>query len=177
MAKPKTILYVEDDAVILTAYRTRLEQAGFTVVPAYDGIQALGFLRDSEPDLILLDLQLPKLDGEEVLKFLYGTPRFSRVPVIILSTNSNVSLANEHLVEKAAEHLLKKDCDFQKLLKSVEKVLTMAEAAKNPVVRHHKTHACPVDVPRILSFLQLNIRDADPASQHRTNCHPPAPLA
>jgi CheY-like chemotaxis protein len=176
MARSKTILYVEDDAVTLTAYRRCLEQTGFTVVPAPDGIQATRYLQSAEPDLILLDLMLPVFDGEDVLKFIYAAPRLCHIPVIILSTNSTGSLANEHLVKKADERLLKHDCNFQTLLHAIERVLKVADMAKGS--RTRRPRACPVEAPRILSLLQLNLRGVDPTPQAaRMEDNLPAALA
>jgi CheY-like chemotaxis protein len=175
MTKSRTILYVEDDAVTLTAYRRRLEQAGFTVEPAVDGIQAMRYLHNStnQPDLILLDLVLPNFDGEDVLKFIYDDTRLCRIPVIVLSTNSIVSVANEHLIEKAGQRLFKHTCTFQTLLQTIEKVLADAASA----TRTHETRpsACPATIPRILSLLQLNLRGVDPTDLSRTGSRlPPA---
>ncbi|HZI32384.1 MAG TPA: response regulator [Candidatus Binatia bacterium] len=173
----KTILYVEDDAVTLAAYQRLLEQAGFNVETACDGIQALNRLRKHEPDLILLDLVLPKLDGEDVLKFIYGAPHLCQIPVIILSTNTTVSLRNEALVEQAVEHLLKHDTSFPVLLDTINRVLKVAEAAKSRQTAAHKPPACPTENPRILSFLQLNLRGASPVVTNRNKPDLPAATA
>lgn len=177
MTKSRTILYVEDDAVTLTAYRWRLEKAGFTVEPAVDGIQAMRYLHNSanKPDLILLDLVLPHFDGEDVLKYIYGNARLSRIPVIVLSTNTIVSVTNEYLVEKAEKHLLKHTCTFQSLLQAIEKVL--AEAAGGTCAQEHKPHGRPTAVPRILSLLQLNLRGVDPTALPRTGSDLPVATA
>lgn len=173
MTRSKKILYVEDDLVTLTAYQKRLQQEGFAVEAACDGIQAMNILRQREPDLVLLDLVLPKFDGEDVLKFIYSVPRLSRIPVIILSTNSAICLKNEPLLEKANGHLLKHDCTFQKLLGEIEKVLNVVETSIHPRVTTSKPRACPMEVPRVLSFLQLNLRGVDPVSLNQTSLHLP----
>lgn len=123
MTQPKTILYAEDDLVTLTAYRNRLEQAGYIVHSAKDGLEALKWLHTCPPDLILLDLMLPKFNGEEVLKHVESNPALGLIPVIILSTNSILTAANEALIEKAEKHFLKHDCTFQKLLSAIEELL------------------------------------------------------
>jgi CheY-like chemotaxis protein len=83
----KKILIVEDDHDIVTALRDRLETLGFQTVIAYDGISALKQLEEAHPDLILLDLHLPRMSGLEVLeqlaaRRLRGSPD---VPVVIMS--------------------------------------------------------------------------------------------
>jgi CheY-like chemotaxis protein len=160
MTKSRTILFVEDNAVILTAYRKPLELTGFTVVPAYDGIEAMRYLNQSKPDLILLDLMLPKIDGEVVLKLIYDNPNLRHIPVILLSTNSVVSVANEKVLEKAERHLLKSTCTFPILHEAIEQVLAEAGAAKD-----HSPRACPTAVPNILRLLQWNLKGIDPAAK------------
>ena len=61
--KARTILYVEDDPVVQMAYRHRLEREGFSVESAKDGLEAMKSLLRLEPDLVVLDLMLPKFDG------------------------------------------------------------------------------------------------------------------
>lgn len=134
MARDKTILYVEDDAVTLTAHTRRLEQVGFKVDTARDGVEALKCLYKSKPDLLLLDLMLPRLNGEDVLKFIYSDSRLSNIPIIILSTTHNLTAANEYLVEKAQKQILKDVCTFEKLVQSIDEVLATTDSvpANNP---------------------------------------------
>ena len=174
--KSSTILYVEDDVVTLTAYQRRLEESGFNVVPAGDGIQAMSYLHSHEPDLILLDLVLPKFDGEDVLKYVYSVPRLCRIPVIVLSTNSMVNMANEPLLAKAEDRILKQQCTFQKLLDSINKVLSVVEGSQIPRTATFKPHACPLEAPRIISFLQLNLRGTSPLTYNRTFPNSQEPL-
>ena len=62
----KSILFVEDDAVVLTTYRNLLQREGFHIESAVDGLEALKALSQGTPDLIVLDLMLPKFDGADV---------------------------------------------------------------------------------------------------------------
>lgn len=134
MKNSKTILYAEDDAVTLTAYKNRLEKAGYSVHTAMDGIEALSALHKAPPDLILLDLLLPKLTGEDVLKYLNANPSLGQIPVIVLSTNSILTAANEPLVERTQKHFLKHECTFRMLLSAIEEVLSSKDTAAMPVV-------------------------------------------
>jgi len=129
MTQNRTILYVEDDAVTMTAYKNRLEQKGFTVTTAGDGVEALKQLYKSKPDLLLLDLMLPRLTGEDVLRIVYSDSRLQGIPVIVLSTNSTVSVANEHLVEQAEKQLFKQSCTFDRLFQTIEEVLAKKSGA------------------------------------------------
>ncbi|HTR42823.1 MAG TPA: response regulator, partial [Pseudomonadales bacterium] len=71
----KTILFVEDSEVEMLAYKSMLERAGYCVQTAKDGLQAMRVLHNIVPDLVLLDLVLPRFDGVEVLKFMRANDR------------------------------------------------------------------------------------------------------
>jgi len=79
------LLLVEDSRYLRTAARHILSDAGFIIVEASDGEEALQKARESEPDLIILDMLLPKLGGERVLQALQQDPATARIPVIVLS--------------------------------------------------------------------------------------------
>ncbi|MDD5141167.1 MAG: response regulator [Verrucomicrobiales bacterium] len=123
MNKVKTILYVEDDLVVLTAHQARLKQSGYHVIPARDGLEAIKRLSVFVPDLVLLDLVLPKFNGEEVLQFIRKNPLLAKVPVIILSTNSISDMAQEHLLESANKRLIKSHCTVGVLLMAIKEAL------------------------------------------------------
>jgi len=128
MTKGRTILYAEDDLVVLTVYRKRLEAAGFQVVAVRDGLDAIKSLSIFVPDVVLLDLMMPKFNGEEVLQFIRDNPRLANVPVIILSTNSIRDLAQEHILEKADRRLIKSRCTSETLLEAIQYLLAGIDA-------------------------------------------------
>lgn len=126
MSTPKTILYVEDDAVVRMAYQSRLQKQGFIVEPAMDGLAAMRSLSARVPDLVLLDLMLPRMNGEEVLKFIRSQSKLRTVPVIILSTNSIIDVKQEYLLEQANKRLIKQNCTFATMLEAIFEVLPSA---------------------------------------------------
>ena len=121
-ATAKTIVFVEDNPVVLMAYRNRLEAAGFHIQPAPDGLEAMKILSGLVPDLVILDLLLPKLNGVDVLKYIQSNSRLKAVPVIILSTNSIIDVTEEHVLERADQRLLKSSCTPAVLLQSIQKL-------------------------------------------------------
>ena len=129
--KAKTILYVEDDPVVLTAYRHRLEREGFSVESARDGLEAMRILLRLVPDLMVLDLMLPRFDGGEVLKFMQANPRLKTVPVIILSTNSIIDADEEYVLESASRRFIKGQCTFPMVLEAIQKLLAEEPARDN----------------------------------------------
>ena len=130
MNKVKTILYAEDDLIVLTAYQKCLQQAGYQVIPARDGVEAMKQLSLLVPDLVLLDLMLPRLNGEEVLLFMRNNLLLARIPVVVLSTNSILDVAQEHLLEDSQRRLYKSQCTPAILLAAIAEVLTDAPAEK-----------------------------------------------
>lgn len=126
--KPITIAYIEDDPVIRAAYQNRLVKHGFHVEIAPDGLLGMKLLSTLTPDLIILDLLMPKFDGVEVLKFIQSKSCLRTVPVIILSTNSIIDANEEYILEQAHKRLLKQRCNFTIMLAAIEELLSAAPA-------------------------------------------------
>ena len=82
------ILYVEDNEDNVYMLKRRLERAGFEVIVAADGEQGLAVARDQRPDLILMDLSLPVLDGWQATRRLKGAEETRTIPVIALSAHA-----------------------------------------------------------------------------------------
>jgi DNA-binding response OmpR family regulator len=91
----------------MTAYRKQLQQAGYHVIPAHDGLEAMKNLSIFVPDLVVLDLMMPKFNGEEIVQFICKNERLVRVPLIILSSNSVMDVETEHFLERADKRLIK----------------------------------------------------------------------
>jgi len=86
--KKKRILLVDDEPAVLMVARKRLEVAGFDVVVASDGQDGMDKARAEPPDLIILDLMLPKLNGYEVCTMLKRDLRYKQIPIIIFSAKT-----------------------------------------------------------------------------------------
>lgn len=110
MAAPpsgKTILVVEDDRFLSAMYADKLLLSGFQVVTAFDGEEGLTAAREHQPQAILLDILLPKLDGFEVLRRLRAEPQFKAVPVIVLTNLSQPEQVKRGLELGASDYLIK----------------------------------------------------------------------
>jgi CheY-like chemotaxis protein len=101
------ILFVEDDPTVAEMYRVKLELDGYSVEVATDGEQALQIAQADPPDIIFLDIRLPKMDGLAVLEALRGDDRTRAVPVVILSNYSQQELIERGLKLGALEYLVK----------------------------------------------------------------------
>ena len=119
----QTILIIDDDAAIGNLEQEVLERAGYAVQRAYSGTEALLLLKSSRPDLILLDLMLPGLSGEEVL------PQLQGIPAIVVSAKTAVQDKVELLLGGAADYLTK-PFDTKELLARV--AVRLREASRSP---------------------------------------------
>jgi len=88
MAKQKKVLVVDDERHIVRLIQVNLERAGYQVVTAFDGAEALKKVAADKPDLIVLDIMMPRMDGFEVLKRLKAKPESSEIPVIMLTAKA-----------------------------------------------------------------------------------------
>lgn len=117
----KTILVVDDDIDIGTILEEVLTGAGYRVLRAYSGTEALLLLENTQPDLVLLDLMLPGLSGEDVL------PRIKGIPVIVLSARADIQDKVDLLLGGAADYMTK-PFDTKELLARVAVQLRKAPA-------------------------------------------------
>ena len=119
-----TILVVEDSMLLRVANQRILTRAGHTVLSARDGEEALHLVREHHPDMVILDLMLPKLGGEQVLQALRKNPTTAHIPVIVLSSLSQMN--EPRLRQAGASAFLEKARLLDKplgLLDTVEQVL------------------------------------------------------
>jgi len=88
MEMPKKILAVDDERHIVRLIQVNLERAGYTVVTAYDGREALQKIEAEQPDLVVLDVMMPYMDGLEALKRIRANPATRALPVIMLTAKA-----------------------------------------------------------------------------------------
>jgi len=93
----KKILIAEDEEVLLNVLKDRFEAEGWEVTTARDGEEAVESIKKIRPDLVLLDLLMPKKDGFEVLKEIRGDPEFKTLPIIVVLSN----LGSDEDIKKA----------------------------------------------------------------------------
>jgi len=84
----KKILVVDDERHIVRLVEVNLTRAGYDVVSAYDGVEALEKVAEDIPDMIVLDVMMPRMDGFEVLKNLQADPKYKDIPVIMLTAKA-----------------------------------------------------------------------------------------
>lgn len=117
----KKVLVIEDDNDFQDIYALYLQGANYQVLKAYDGKQGLQFLEKEMPDVIILDLIMPVMDGDEFYALLRAQEKWKQVPVIVASVN-------EKMPDKIAEigglaGTLKKPFDIEELLEKIRACL------------------------------------------------------
>ena len=117
------LLLVEDDRFLRKAAEAALKRHGFEVVIAGDGEEALRQTAATMPDLILLDLIMPKLQGFEVLRRLKEDPRTAPIPVIILSNLGQERDVKQAMEAGATAYFIKSNVSLQDLVREVQKAL------------------------------------------------------
>jgi len=114
------VLFVEDDPTVAQMYRLKLELDGYQVIMAKDGEEGLRLAREVDPDIVFLDIRLPKVDGFSVLEGLRATDRTRNVPVVILSNYGEQDLVDRGLRLGALEYLIKSQTTPAHLSRGVE---------------------------------------------------------
>ena len=128
----KNILIVEDDPFFSMILKGRMEKQGFAVRQAFDGEQALTMAREQAPDLIILDLIIPKLSGFDFLETIFSDPQLNRVPVVVAS-----NLGQESDIEKAKQlgvldYYVKVRTSVDDLVKILTNIINQGPQAVSP---------------------------------------------
>jgi len=145
----KTILVVDDEPKIVRLARDYLEHAGFTVLEAYDGRSALAITRRHKPDLIVLDLKLPQMDGLDVTRSLR---KESNVPIIMLTARAEES---DKLIglELGADDYITKPFSPKELVARVRTVLRRVDNVMSGAEVVHVS-GLQLDLPRMQASLE-----------------------
>jgi CheY-like chemotaxis protein len=130
-----TIFLVEDDSVVVQVYRAKFEREGFGVEVAEDGLVAVKMLAAVKPDVVVLDLMMPKLNGVDVLKYIRSTPALKETPVIILSNAHMTRLGQEAAAIGVERALLKSSCTPGQLIKVINDLLSGKAVEAEPSKR------------------------------------------
>lgn len=114
-----TILVVDDEPDTLRLLSRRIEAAGYAVVTAADGMEALNKARSVRPALMILDLMLPKMDGYKVCSFLKFDERYKSIPIVLLTARANADDRTK-ASEVRADRFLTKPCDLKELMSVID---------------------------------------------------------
>lgn len=127
----KTILIVDDEKDIVELVAYNLGREGYQIAKAYDGHQALQYIRENQPALVILDLMLPGINGFEICRIIRKKPETENLPIIMLTAKSD-SVDKIMGLEIGADDYITKPFDVRELLARVRAVLRRWEAPANP---------------------------------------------
>jgi two-component system cell cycle response regulator DivK len=122
-----TIMVVEDNEFSRDALSRRLARRGYRIVLAVDGAEAIDLARAEQPDLILMDLGLPRVDGWEATRQLKGNPETRHIPIIVLSAHAMTNDRDKAL-QAGGDEFDTKPVRFNPLLEKIEGLLARAAA-------------------------------------------------
>ncbi len=151
--KKPTVLIVEDDHALREFYRATLMGAGYTVVAVEDGIDALRYIEGHAPNLVVLDLELPRLDGRDVQRELASHPETRDLPIVVVTGTDTRSLRASDF-----SALLKKPVSGDSLLATIEHALRAGH------IRQSMTQATGIDA-RSRTPRTVLVVDDEPAMQ------------
>jgi CheY-like chemotaxis protein len=127
MAKAR-VLIAEDDLPLLDLYDKKFTKAGYEVIRAEDGGEAVKAAKEKSPDICLLDVMMPVMNGFEVLKKVKSDPATSEIPVVILSNYGEMPNITEGLLQGAVEYLIKVEHTPEEVLEVVQDALAERES-------------------------------------------------
>jgi CheY-like chemotaxis protein len=119
----KTILFVEDDPFIVDIYKTKLRESGFNVEAAFSGGECLKKLKEKKPDLLLLDLCLPEIEGWEIIETVKKSESLKTLPIIILSNLSQKQEVDKAINLGAERYLIKAHYTPSEVIKEIKTIL------------------------------------------------------
>lgn len=117
------VLIAEDDKFLANAYKVRLIKEEFEVQVASDGEEVLNILKTFTPDVILLDLMMPKKDGFSVLEFIRSDPTYKHLPVIIASNLGQKEDLGKGMGLGANDFIVKSDMSLSDLVTKINKLI------------------------------------------------------
>jgi CheY-like chemotaxis protein len=120
----RKVLLVDDDANGAEAVALYLQHSGYAVTRAGNGIEALALLSGAAPDLILLDVQMPRMDGIDFLAVLRSYLRWQHIPVILLTAHSDLPAVKRAAERDRADIVNKAGIDLAKLVKLIGQRIT-----------------------------------------------------
>lgn len=121
MAMAKKILLIEDEEIIINLLQKKLTREGYEVLAAKDGEEGLRAMRETEPDVILLDIIMPKMGGLEVLEEMNKDPNLKKIPVIVISNSGQPVELDRAQRLGAKDWLVKTQFDPKEVLEKVIK--------------------------------------------------------
>ena len=123
MNKKTSVLIIEDDSYISDMYRIKLESEDFEVITSKDGIAGIKMLERQKPDIVLLDIVLPKIDGFSVLKTIKRNPELKEIPIVLLTNLSQKENVEKGFELGADSYIIKAHFTPSEVVEKIKKIL------------------------------------------------------
>jgi len=119
----KKVLVVEDDQFLANAYKLKLTKSGFEVTIAFDGVEALQSMRESVPDVVLLDLIMPNIDGFACLDEMQKHEKLRNIPVIVASNLGQKEDIDRAKALGAVDFIIKSNVSIEEIVQKVKSIV------------------------------------------------------
>ena len=123
MARRQKILLVEDEKILAEMYKDKFNKAGFNVVLAFDSIEGLKLAKKENPDIIVLDILLPKENGIAFLTWLREDPKIASIPVLVFSNYDDPETKRRAEKLGVKEYLIKANYTPEKIVEKIKSYL------------------------------------------------------
>lgn len=117
------VCIIDDDPYIVEIYRTKISQKGYQVIMADNGEDGLALIREQKPDVALIDVKMPKMDGLTLIEIMQKDPELKKIPVVILTNQDDEETIKRAAGTKHKFFLIKSNTDPQKAVNILEEVL------------------------------------------------------
>ncbi|MEK7090200.1 MAG: response regulator [Patescibacteria group bacterium] len=119
----KKILFIEDDPILLKAVSAALEKEGFEVLTATDGETGIKSIEEANPNLVILDIILPKKNGYEIMEYVKLKPELAGIPIVILTNLEGSQDVERMLALGARAFLVKANYTIDEIVKAIKRIL------------------------------------------------------
>ena len=121
---PRKLLVVDDDPKVVDMVQQMLDGEGFAIESAADGVEALTHLKGNQPDAILLDLLMPRMDGFQLIDEIHKQPRLGAIPIIVLTAKSLSNEEQAQLEKSVASIVQKQGLGSETLIKEIHQIVS-----------------------------------------------------
>ena len=135
----KRVLITEDDGLIAEIYRDSFDREGFSAEVANDGAIAIQRLKENPPDIVLLDLMMPNVNGVDVLKFIRSQDALKNLPVVVMSNAFAGAMGKEAALAGATRMFAKNACGPKRLVKEVRDIFAAAISTQEDISTQNDT--------------------------------------
>lgn len=159
--KPTTIVYIEDDHASRRLVERVLTSRGYSVFLASDGLEGIALAREKQPDLILMDMNLPSMDGREITTRLRSLPHFERIPIVALTANTSPG-SRELALAAGCTGFLTKPIDVASFPKQVKDFL---QGMVEPLTADERSQHLKLHAQNIVERLESKVRELEGANR------------